>query len=167
MAAPSCQVRTTGGSGKLIAGRWTCPDGRKRYGTRVDLPRSAKPARRLWLPPTVPAIRLRPSIRVAPTSATVSGPARSPQGQNWRPTGSRSPTPRVAVTGDEAQGHRPWDQRSRRTSAACSGQEQDGPGQGPLPPPGTVRATFAVSSRNGGTAAAAKKVVVRDWDSGR
>jgi hypothetical protein len=154
------KVKTTGGSGKLIGGRWTCSDGKKRSGHKIECP--GKRAGKVTVVASDGAGNTaQTSIKVAPLKVKVKGPAKSRKGKKAtyrvkvsNPGGTKVTGLRLKISGRGV---------SVNTSVGklAAGKGKTVKIKVRFRKPGKIKAKFKVSSKNGGSLSATKKIRVK------
>lgn len=154
------RVTTSGGSGKLIAGRWNCSDGSKRDGTRVTCP--GKKAGRVTVTAADGAGNTaQASVRIAPLRVKVSGPRSSRKGRSGTYRVKVTNPAGLAVTGLKLRISGRGISLRKAVGSLAPGKSRTVRAKVRFRKSGKVRATFSISSKNGGSAAARKLVMVR------
>jgi hypothetical protein len=154
------RVRTSGGSGKLIAGRWTCSNGSRRDGTSVTCPGNRAGSVSVTAADGA-GNTATASIRIAPLQVRVTGPGRARKGRAGTYRVKVTNPSGLAVTGVKLKVSGRGVSLRKNVGSLPAGKSKTVRVKVRFPRSGPARTTFSVRSRNGGTAAARKLVKVR------
>jgi hypothetical protein len=154
------RVEATGGSGELIAGRWTCSDGRKRNGLRVQCP-GQKTGKVTVVAADGAGNTTQATLKIAPLKVSVKGPSSVRRGRTATYRVKVSNPGGTTVTGIRLRANGRGIRFNAGVGRLAGGRSRTLNVRIRLVRPGSVKATFAVKSDNGGSASAVKRVRVR------
>ncbi len=155
------KLTASGGSGELIGGRWTCADGKKRSGLKVTCP-GQKSGKVTVVASDGAGNTAEASVKVAPLKVSVKGPAKGRKGKKatykvkvTNPGATKVTGVRLKVSGRGVS-------LNTAVGKLGGGKNRTTRVKVRFRKPGKVKARFSVSSENGGSASANKKVKIKD-----